>query len=154
MPAGPIAYSERLLVPVRWWAYGALFVLAVWWAFYVATPAWVSVLGAVVAAMLVGVLLGSYGAVLLRVERDGFRAGRAFLTWPHVGAVEVVEPVAVRRLLTVEADARAFLVLRTYCRGAVRIWLQDPDDPAPYWLVSTRRPRRLQASLVEHGVQN
>ncbi len=154
MPAGPIAYSERLFVPVRWWAYGALFVLAVWWAFYVATPVWVSVVGAAAAVLLVAMLLGSYGGVLLRVEHNGFRAGRAFLTWPHVGAVEVVEPADLRRLLTVEADARAFLVLRTYCNGAVRIWLQDADDPAPYWLVSTRRPRRLQASLIGHGVPN
>jgi hypothetical protein len=22
----------------------------------------------------------------------------------------------------------------------VQLWLDDPDDPAPYWLVSTRRP--------------
>lgn len=154
MPAGPIDYSERLWVPARWWGYGALFVLAVWWAFYVAAPAWVSAVGAAAAALLVAALLGTYGGVRLRVEPAGFRAGRAFVTWPNVGAVEVVGPEAVRRLLTVEADARAFLVLRAYCRGAVRIWLRDPDDPAPYWLVSTRRPQRLKASLVEHGVQD
>jgi hypothetical protein len=25
--------------------------------------------------------------------------------------------------------------------------LNDPDDPTPYWLISTRRPKRLAAAL-------
>ena len=26
--------------------------------------------------------------------------------------------------------------------------MSDPDDPAPYWLVSTRHPDRLAAALL------
>jgi hypothetical protein len=29
----------------------------------------------------------------------------------------------------------------------VRIDLADPDDPTPYWFVSTRHPERLVAAL-------
>jgi hypothetical protein len=49
----------------------------------------------------------------------------------------------------VEADARAHLVLRPYIKTAVEITLDDPDDPVPYWLVSTRRPQQLAAALRE-----
>ena len=37
----------------------------------------------------------------------------------------------------VDADARAYLLLRPYLKRAVRVEIADPADPAPYWLVST-----------------
>ncbi len=41
-----------------------------------------------------------------------------------------------------------------WCSGrtsatAVELTLDDPDDPVPYWLVSTRRPRALSAAIGE-----
>jgi len=48
----------------------------------------------------------------------------------------------------VDADARAFLLLRPYLRRAVMVPVQDPADPTPYWLVSTRQPERLVRALV------
>lgn len=30
---------------------------------------------------------------------------------------------------------------------AVRVEVLDPEDPTPYWVVSTRRPMELAASL-------
>ena len=47
-----------------------------------------------------------------------------------------------------EADARAYLVLRPYVRTAVQVDLADPADPAPYWLISSRHPKRLADALV------
>jgi hypothetical protein len=32
--------------------------------------------------------------------------------------------------------------------GAVQVLLDDPADPTPYWLVSTRHPERLAATLL------
>ena len=46
-----------------------------------------------------------------------------------------------------EADARAFLLLRPYLKRAVRVEITDPADPAPYWLVSSRRPDELAGAL-------
>ena len=45
-------------------------------------------------------------------------------------------------------DARAFTLFRGWVDPVLRIALTDPDDPAPYWLVSTRRPEELQAALA------
>ncbi len=46
-------------------------------------------------------------------------------------------------------DARAWTVVRGWIDPVVRIPLSDPDDPVPYWLVSTRRPEQLVAALDE-----
>jgi hypothetical protein len=45
-------------------------------------------------------------------------------------------------------DARAFTLFRGWVDPVLRIRLTDPDDPAPYWLVSTRRPEELREALV------
>ena len=54
---------------------------------------------------------------------------------------------ATRRAAGVDADARAFLLLRPYLKRSVRVEITDPADPAPYWLVSTRHPDELAAAL-------
>ena len=54
----------------------------------------------------------------------------------------------VRRQAGVDADARAFLLLRPYLKRGVRIDITDPADPAPYWLVGSRRPEELVEALT------
>ena len=53
----------------------------------------------------------------------------------------------VRRQAGVEADARAYLLLRPYLKRGVRVDIADPADPTPYWLVSSRRPDALVSAL-------
>jgi hypothetical protein len=64
-----------------------------------------------------------------------------------LAAPEALDEDATRRAFGVEADARAFLLLRPYLRRSVRVHVLDPDDPVPYWLVSTRHPDRLTEAL-------
>jgi hypothetical protein len=47
-----------------------------------------------------------------------------------------------------QLDARAFTLFRGWVDPVVRIDVTDPDDPTPYWLVSTRRPEQLRAALA------
>ena len=117
------------------------------WAFFVATPLLVAFVAGLVALAVVGAGLRSYGAARVATDPDGFSAGRALLPYRYVGEVEALDAAATRRLLGVDADARAYLLVRAYCRGAVKVMVADPADPAPYWLVSTRHPGLLAASL-------
>ena len=32
--------------------------------------------------------------------------------------------------------------------GAVRVVIDDPDDPTPYWVISTRHPTRLAQAII------
>jgi hypothetical protein len=45
-------------------------------------------------------------------------------------------------------DARAFLCLRGWVQTGARVRIDDPQDPTPYWLLSTRHPDRLAAALA------
>ena len=78
----------------------------------------------------------------------GLGAGRAFLEAWHVGDVAVLDREACRQALGPNADARAYLAHRGWIGTAVKVSVQDPADPTPYWLISTRRPDDLAAALV------
>ena len=46
-------------------------------------------------------------------------------------------------------DARAWLLIRGWIKPVVKVPVLDVDDPAPYWVVSTRNPDRLVRVLNE-----
>ncbi|MFC7497412.1 MULTISPECIES: DUF3093 domain-containing protein [unclassified Nocardioides] len=144
-------YAERLGVPLRWWVQGTMLVATLWLAVVVAVPgpvAWV-----VTAIALAGLFGGlwSYGNARLCVDDGTFRAGRAHIAAAYVGAATALDAAQTRRLAGVDADARAYLVLRPYLKRSVRVDITDPADPTPYWLVSTRRPEDLAKALTALG---
>ncbi|MET3768136.1 hypothetical protein ABIB15_000808 [Marisediminicola sp. UYEF4] len=77
-------------------------------------------------------------------------AGRARLPVALAGPPEAF----VKQEATLERgqrlDARAWLVIRGWVSPVVKIPVTDPVDPAPYWLVSTRRPALL-ADAIERA---
>ncbi|HZA74419.1 MAG TPA: DUF3093 family protein, partial [Propionibacteriaceae bacterium] len=75
------------------------------------------------------------------------RVGRALIEHRYIAGAQALDAEKTRRRAGVEADARAHLVLRPYVSTAVEITLDDPADPVPYWLVSSRRPSALAAAL-------
>ena len=141
-------YAERLGVPLRWWVQGTMLVATLWLAVVVATPPLVA--WTVTALALAGLALAfvSYGSARVEVSAGRLQAGRARIGLEHVGEVTPLDAEAMRRLAGQDADARAYLLLRPYLKRGVRVEITDPADPAPYWLISSRRPDRLAAALM------
>ncbi len=140
-------YAERLTVPLRWWVQGTMLVASLWLAVLAATPevvAWS--VTAVALAVMVALLVG-YGRPRVAVGDGTLRAGRAHIGLEHVGEVTALDAEEVRRQAGVDADARAYLLLRPYLKRGVRVDITDPADPAPYWLVSCRRPDRVVSAV-------
>jgi len=141
-------YHERLGVPLRWWVQGTMLVASLWLAVVVATPGEVAWVVTALAMLLMGAGLLAYGGVTVSVADGMFRAGRAHIEGRHLGVVEALDAEQTRRTAGREADARAYLVLRPYLKRAVKVEITDPEDPTPYWLVSSRRPEDLAGALT------
>lgn len=141
-------YDERLGVPLRWWVQGTMLVASLWLAVVVAVPGLIAWIVTAVALGLLILALVSYGSARIRVTDGELRVGRAHIGAAHLGRCVALDPDATRRTAGVEADARAYLVLRPYLKRAVKIEITDPADPAPYWLVSTRHPEGLATALT------
>ncbi len=141
------AYDERLGVPLRWWVQGAMLVASLWLAMIVAVPAALAWVVTAAALALLTLLLRAYGASRIVVGDGVLRVGRARIEARHLGRVEPLDADQARRAAGVEADARAYLLLRPYLKRAVKVEITDPADPAPYWLISTRHPDELAGAL-------
>jgi hypothetical protein len=140
-------YRERLRVPHGWWLPPVFFILVIplGTAEYLGPIPGLIALVAMIAA--VAWLLVNYGAIDLVIDDTRFRAGPESVDLRFLGAVSPLDAEQARLLRGVRADARAPLVLRGYLPLAVRVDLTDPQQPGPYWYVSTRQPAALVAAL-------
>ncbi|MEA4943657.1 MAG: DUF3093 domain-containing protein [Propionicimonas sp.] len=142
-----MVFRERLGVPVSWWGIGLFFGLSFVVAVGVVLGPWFGVVGTAVVVLGLGVALWWYGSVVVIIDDQGVHAGNAVLEWPWVGQAVALDEAATRQRLRAGADPRAYLVTRGYVRTSVEITVADPDDPHPFWLVSSRRPAELAEAI-------
>ena len=125
-----------------------MFLASIWLAFVVALPAAVAGGATGFLVLLVtGVLVG-YGRARLRVESGIFYAGPARISVDLLSEPTALDAATTHRLAGRDANGRAYHLLRPYLKRAVRVTVDDPADPVPYWLVSTRHPDQLVAALA------
>ncbi|MFD4294834.1 DUF3093 domain-containing protein [Rhodococcus sp. NPDC058505] len=147
------SYSERLWVPPWWWVAGLAVAgllaaevnmaqpgIPAWlpYALLLPFPVWGLLW---LSRMRVDVVAGAHG------DAGELRVGRAHLPVDVIARVAVVPPSAKSAALGRQLDPAAFVQNRTWIKTMLLIVLDDPDDPTPYWLVSTRRPHELAAAL-------
>lgn len=146
-PHGRVHHSERVGPPVFAWCLLVLMSVSLGLAYgAVVGSVWGLVTFLVVQVGGTVWLAGS--RALVQVDDDTFVAGRATLPLEFVGTVTALDARATTDLAGPHADARAYLLLRGSTRTAVRVDLEDPADPTPYWLVATRRPEQLRDALT------
>jgi len=149
-PDSGVLFEEKLRVPLRWWVQATMFVASLWLAFIVAMPegkTWIAWGATGVLALLVVTLLVGYGSARVRVVGGVLQAGRANIPVALLAGPVAHDAETTRRVAGVDANARAYLLLRPYVKRSVQVSVVDPSDPVPYWLVSTRRPDELVSAL-------
>lgn len=89
-----------------------------------------------------------HAAPTIAVDSGELRAGRARIPVVLLGEASTAREAEARHERGPGLDARAHLVLRGWIDPVLRVAVLDPDDPTPYWLVSTRRPEQLAAAIA------
>ena len=151
-----VRYRERLWVPWWWWppglALAALIALEVNQG--VATlPNWLpfAMLLPVAAAVLVWLSKTEVRVVGSSGESAGAETelwvGAAHLPVSVISRSAEVPQPAKSAALGRQLDPAAYVVHRAWVGPMVLLVLDDPDDPTPYWLVSTRHPDRVLSAL-------
>ncbi|MEH1014923.1 DUF3093 domain-containing protein [Micromonospora sp. CPCC 206060] len=72
----------------------------------------------------------------------------AHLPLRYVADVIPLDAAGRREVLGPGADPLAFVVQRPWLPGAVQVLLDDPADPTPFWVVSSRNPVRLAEAVL------
>ncbi|MFI1397130.1 DUF3093 domain-containing protein [Streptomyces sp. NPDC020681] len=145
-PSAP-RYEERLTAPRSWWLITALVGFS---GGLITLPlGTLPMLGGLIGATaLAAVLVSAYGSVRIRVVAGSLVAGDARIPLSALGPVEVLDAEEARAWRSYKADARAFMLLRSYVPTALRVEVTDPEDPTPYLYLSTRNPKALAAALA------
>lgn len=150
MPTGPAGESvlfEEKLWPAPWlWVVVAGAALASVFTFI---P--ISVQAGIVAAIVVAVVLSTLlilSTPQIRVTADELQVGRAQIERKYLGDVEAFAGAEATAERGTRLHGKAYLCIRGWISPVVKITINDPDDPVPYWLTSTRRPEQLKAALT------
>jgi hypothetical protein len=124
------------------------FSTSLWLAYQHAYGPTVSVPVGLGALLVITAGLIGYGRAQVAVDTGTFLAGRARVPLWAVGEVTALTADQAKAERGQAADPRAYLFIRSYAPNAVRVVIDDPADPVPYWLVSSRRPDRLADALI------
>ena len=108
-----------------------------------------TIAGIICAIVLYGAIVVTLLVTTPAVDVDDalFTAGRARLPRTAIATATPFTGQEATAQRGTQLDARAWLLLRGWIPGVVKVQLDDPSDPTPYWLVSTRHPAKLAAAL-------
>ena len=84
---------------------------------------------------------------VIEVDVSQVTAGRARLPIGFAGNSDAFRGAAATLERGRQLDARAWVVIRGWVDPVVKITVLDAEDPAPYWLVSSRTPERMIAAI-------
>jgi hypothetical protein len=88
------------------------------------------------------------GRLRITVTSTEFRVDDARLPVAVIADVVALDAVGKREVLGVAAHPLAFVVQRPWIGRAVQVLLDDPADPTPFWVISTRHPVELARALL------
>lgn len=142
------AYAERLRV--SFWAWPTAIVAALLLVFevlmsFATVPAWIPF---VVLIPLTAAILLWAGRIKVAVTEDEFQVDDARLPVSVIGDVIALDAAGKRESLGVGAHPLSFVIQRPWIGPAVQVLLDDPADPTPFWVVSTRHPVELATALL------
>ena len=150
-PSGAVRFDERLSVPWWWWPLAAVVIGLVEISVRLGHPEVPEWLPVVILAPLAALALVRWGRQRVSLAENPesqsgdqvLRVGPASLPTRFIASAVAVAPADKQSLLGPELDPTAFVLHRPWVGPAVRIELNDPEDPTPYWIFSVRHPEAL-----------
>jgi len=142
------AYAERLHIPwLAWpgWLMVAALLAAEIWMGSTGLRAWVPF---AVLLPLTVFLLWRADRIRVAVTATEFQVDDARLPLSVIADVIPLDAAGKREVLGVGSHPLAFVVQRPWIKGAVQVLLDDPADPTPFWVVSSRHPVELATALL------
>jgi len=142
--AGSVAlYSERLRPPAWWYLAGLAIAAILAGEFHISGISITDWLSFGVLLPLSVVIVWSLGRSRLTVTNAEVRIDGAHIPLEFVSGAVGLDTPTLRRVIGREGDPKAFLRIRPFVGPGVQFWIDDPDDPTPYWVVSSRHPERV-----------
>lgn len=138
-----LVYRESLRTPV-WWYPVALFVSALLAAeFHISNINLTDWLAFGILLPLSIVIVWSLGRGRLEISDSELRIRGAHIPLRDISGAVALDAPTLRRVVGREGDPAGFVSIRAWIGPGVQLWVDDPEDPTPYWVVSSRRPQAV-----------
>jgi hypothetical protein len=139
-------FQERLWPSVGQWVFAFIMTSSLGIAYGRAYGADLGIVVGIAATIVVIIGL-VVNTPLIQIDELNFRVGRARLPLQYVGKIQKLDADQSRRARSTDANSNAHFQLRGGIKNTVIVEVTDPQDPHPYWQVSTRNPDELIAAL-------
>lgn len=139
---------EVIIWPLRVWIFAFSLGLAIVISIGVILSDLVLLLTLVIFACLI-LLFGFRSRLIIEVTGEHLKVRRASIEKKYIESVEVLDEKAMRFERGAGIDPQAFLAIRFWIKGGVKVQLNDQRDPTPYWLISSKNPEGIKAELAK-----
>jgi hypothetical protein len=106
---------------------------------------------AAIISAIFAIVIGAIALYAMKGEItcDGqeLRVGRAHIGYEFCGEITVLTRAEFLRARTREVDPAAHLALFFWISEGVKMEVNDPRDPTPYWLISTKHGKDIKQAL-------
>lgn len=138
-----VSYRETLRPPVWWYAVGLVVAGLLAAEFHISSLDLTDWLSFGILLPLSVVIVWSLGRGALEIADGELRIRGAHVPLRDISGAVALDAATLRRVVGREGDPAAFVAIRPWIGPGVQLWLDDPEDPTPYWVVSTRHPQRV-----------
>jgi hypothetical protein len=85
---------------------------------------------------------------IISITTEELRINNAHIDIKYLGKATVLDAAAMRLLRTRDANPAAYLAIKFWTPTGIKIELKDPQDPTPYWLITSKRGEEIAALLI------
>ena len=150
--SGDVLYRERQWIPFYWWVAVLGLVVLLSYELGLNRPWYWTLIGAIVFGAAALWSLISLSENVIRVEKTShgerwLYAGPAKLPASVIERTLAVPATAKSAAMGRQLDPEAYVASHAWVPEMVMLVLNDPHDPTPYWLISTKDPDALLEAL-------
>ena len=102
-----------------------------------------------VSTELVIICLGLFAAPTLKLTKESLSIGKVQIPSKLIKSVTSIEPAAQQSEKGPKLHPAAYIRFQVGVKGLLKIELNDPSDPTPYWLISSRNPELVAKKFAD-----
>jgi len=102
-----------------------------------------------VVSEIVIIFLGLFAAPTLSLSSKMLSIGRVSIPTQYVKGITAIEASAQQSEKGPKLNPSAYVRFQVGVKGLLKVELNDPNDPTPYWLISSRNPELVAKKFVD-----
>ena len=139
-------FAERISWPLTLWLFIAVMIGSIYLTFWAPFN---SLTASIISSIIfIALIYAQYKSRLeIVVVNNWLYADRAKIELKYIKSAKALNRSEFIKLQGVNADPAAFCATRFWVKEGVVVKLNDKKDPTPYWLISSRKAKKLAACL-------